>query len=166
MSHSNRSGNVLRSKGFTLIELMIVVSIMGILAAITIPQYQTYVAKTQVTRVMAEASYVKNIVELCVLEGKTSIGTAAGQCNPQAPGSNIISGATQGDPIPIKTGVPKITPPAIGITPIVTAIFGNDAAAVLQIAPAGNVVWSRFIDGTWSCTSPNVDIRFKPTACP
>lgn len=76
MSHSNRSGNVLRSKGFTLIELMIVVSIMGILAAIAIPQYQTYVAKTQVTRVMAEASYVKNIVELCVLEGKTSIGTA------------------------------------------------------------------------------------------
>lgn len=152
--------------GFTLIELMIVVAIIGILAAIAIPQYQTYLAKSQVTRAMGEASYVKNIVEICVLDGKTAIGLAAGQCNSQAPGSNIMFGATQGDPIPLRTGVPLVTPPSIGSTPVVTATFGNDAAAILQAAPAGSVVWSRSIDGSWACTSPNVDIRFKAVGCP
>jgi type IV pilus assembly protein PilA len=153
--------------GFTLIELAIVVAIIGVLAAIAIPQYQTYVAKSQVTRVMGEASYLKNVVEICISEGKTVVGTALGQCNPQASASSIMSGATQGDPIPLDTGVPQIAPAAgLGTTPTVTATFGNYAAAILQAAPVGQVVWARAVTGSWSCSSPNVDIKFKPIGCP
>ncbi len=154
-------------KGFTLIELMIVVAIIGILSAIAIPQYQTYVAKSQVTRAMGEASYVKNVVEICISEGKVVVGTVGSQCNPHAPGSNIVSGPTQGDPIPLNTGVPQIAPPtAIGLSPTVTATFGNYAAAILQTAPAGQIVWTRTVTGSWGCSSPNVDAKFKAVGCP
>jgi len=161
-------GSYMRTQhGFTLIELMIVVAIIGILAAIAIPQYQTYVVKSQVTRVMGEASYVKNVVEICINEGKVSVGTGATQCDPHAPGSNLLFGLTQGDPIPLSTGVPQIAPAAaIGITPTVISTFGYTASAALQAGPLAQVVWARAANGSWTCSSPNVAAKFKPAGCP
>lgn len=55
-------------KGFTLIELMIVVAIIIILAAIALPQYQHYVNKAKFTEVIAAAAPHKISVELCSME--------------------------------------------------------------------------------------------------
>lgn len=152
-------------KGFTLIELMIVIAIIGILAAIAIPQYQNYIAKSQVSRVMGETGAIKTAVEDCANAGKTTaVAAGATVCTAAdlgLTGSNLLGAAVQ----ITGTGVasPKVNIDADG-TATIEGKFGNNAAANLKNGTAKLLHWTRDANGTWVCKT-NVDAKYVPAGC-
>jgi type IV pilus assembly protein PilA len=148
------------TRGFTLIELMIVVAIIGILVAIALPQYQTYVAQTQVNRVSWEIGSMKAAVEFCITNNQLILGTDNDQCDPQARPSNLLQVDAQVGTTPPGMGVPQVTFVNAGET-IVVAKFGNSAIPAIL---GETLTWKRHVNGSWLCES-TVQQNFKPRGC-
>ncbi|HEX7864869.1 MAG TPA: pilin [Variovorax sp.] len=147
-------------KGFTLIELMIVVAIIGILAAIAIPQYQTYIAKSQVARAMGETGALKTAFEDCLNNGKTD----AAACDLGATSSNILSytaplTSTAGTALSSTTNTV-----ALSTTGTISAQFAGSAAATLKATPY-TITWTRSSAGSWTCAT-TADSKYAPAGCP
>ena len=147
--------------GFTLIELMIVVAIIGILAAIALPQYQIYIARTQATRVINELGQLRMTVEECLQTGREVIGLGNDECDPRASPSNLIIGGSQvGVLLPNDMGVAQINNPLI-LTSSITATVSNQVTPILTHK---KVKWLRNSNGSWSCSS-NIEDIYLPRSC-
>ena len=151
----------LTQMGFTLIELMIVVAIIGILAVIAIPQYQIYIGKTQATRVINELGQLRLTVEECLQTGRVNIGLNTNDCDPRATASNLIIGGSQvGVVLPNNMGVAQISNPLV----LATSITATVSTQVNPRLAGKKIKWLRTSAGSWSCSS-NIEAVYLPNSC-
>ncbi|WP_150988288.1 MULTISPECIES: pilin [Marinobacter] len=155
-------------KGFTLIELMIVVAIIGILAAVAIPQYQDYTARTQISRVVGEVNAIKSNAESIFNNGgqignEDDLTTDPRTIGIGWTGSNLVDGANTGP----EFGLNIVNGDQATMSWNVE--LGTDASAAVRGAV---VTVSRTNNGAYTCaiTPPTTDNGWKdsyaPAGCP
>lgn len=138
-------------KGFTLIELMIVVAIIGILAAIAIPAYQDYIARSQMSEALSLTSGLKTAVSEVYSQDGTcpANGTAGIAATTAISGSYVLSVATGGT-------APACT---VAATMKSTGVSAGIQGKVLTLTMANNGG-----SNTWTCTS-DAEQKYLPKSC-
>lgn len=129
--------NKTAQNGFTLIELMIVIAIIGILAAVALPAYQNYSQKAQFSEAVAAATGVKTAVDVCF-----QTGTTLANCASDGSVTQALAGATAG------TYVNTVTATGDSIITVTsTASFGSGASTaytylLTPTAASGTLTWA------------------------
>ncbi|MEO7404126.1 MAG: pilin [Burkholderiales bacterium] len=139
-----------KAQGFTLIELMVVVAVVGILAAVAVPAYQDYVVKARVSQGLVLASAAKTAVTINAADGMNPLGfgySFGAAVSPVLAINVDIDGDVDVffDPTIVPGGGTLTLTPSVAGVPIVAGVIVSDSVV-------------------WTC-SATIAPRFRPSTC-
>ena len=135
-------------KGFTLIELMIVVAILGILAAIAIPAYSDYIIRARVAELVSVGSAAKTAVSEYIL-ARSAYPTTLAMAGVSSISTSMVT---------------SITLTGNGVLTVIGSSTAVGATISLVLTPTMNQTGSTVTSVTWVCSATD-DTQYAPASC-